>query len=189
MPKPHQHDLDLNPPSKAGMRSRLWICSTALALPLPACATAEEVPPPAATPSAPVATRSPAGDPGPAVETPAPEPTLTFKNSRDLAILLEGPATGRSVGRFASRNEGVAVEFDAHVVAVTGSTVRLEYGDHDAARRTGPVFELRDVAPAVLGIEGELAEDDDVRLVARVTSYESESRLLLLDPVSLTRRS
>lgn len=183
------------------MRSCLRACPAVLLLallPVSACSGSDGEAPPARSGSADVVTDEPSEPPeqpeqpepsGPSIPSlPEGEQALTFENSRDLAILLEGPETGRSVGRFASRNEGAAIELDAHVVAVTADAVLLEYGDHDAARRTGPVFEVEVVEPAALGLEGDLVEDDDVRLVARVGSYEPDVKRLLLDPVSITRR-
>ena len=167
------------------MRSRLWICSTVLLLPLAACTGSTDPTDPSGEPEpdAPssVQTATPSEDATPVTETPEPEPVLTFKNSRDLAILLAGPSSGPSVARFTRRYEGQLIEFDATVSALAddGSPdVLVTYGDHGTTKQSGPTFRLQDVGgpgPSV---------GDDIRVVARVESYDQRARLLVLDPVS-----
>lgn len=75
---------------------------------------------------------------------------LTVQNNADLAALLSGPSTGKSVEAFSEKYRVTTVEFDGFVSDVYinprdhngASTIDVMAGDASDLTHTGPVFQL-----------------------------------------------
>ena len=75
---------------------------------------------------------------------------LTIENNAELASLLSGPATGKTVNAFSDKYVGQVVEFDGFVSDVYinprehngESTINVRAGDAKDGKHTGPVFQL-----------------------------------------------
>lgn len=75
---------------------------------------------------------------------------LTVENNAELAALLSGPATGKSVDAFSEKYRVQVIQFDGFVADVYinprehngESTITVMAGDASASRHTGPAFEL-----------------------------------------------
>lgn len=128
---------------------------------------------------------------------PATEEILTVENSTDLAALLTGPSDGASVEQFAQTYAGRLIEFDGSIGAIaphgdynTRYDILVVFGDYSETHSSGgPSFQFRDVnTVSDLHYEGENIPDtigvgQNVRIVARVGSFEPDSTLFLLEPV------
>lgn len=138
-------------------------------------------------------------------EAPAPAPTdepLTVESSPEFAsLLLLGDYCDADIAAFAETNGGRTISFDGNIGALannSGSSTRYDIllgaGDYDENAQLGPAFQFRDVnITSDLGLTGSnipdsLAIGDNIRVTAIVDSYEENSCLLLLDPVSTEYR-
>ncbi|WP_170977745.1 DUF4839 domain-containing protein [Blastococcus sp. CCUG 61487] len=130
--------------------------------------------------------------------TPAPEATLTVENNADLAALvaLRDPGAAE-VGEFAAKYRGRTIEFDGNITALanhgsytTRYDLLINTGDYSTTSSLGPSFKFEDVnitndlhltgpdIPDAIGV------GDNLRIIARVVEYNSNSQLFLLKPVS-----
>lgn len=129
---------------------------------------------------------------------PTTDEILTAENNADLAALLSGPSDGAPVEQFADTYEGRLIEFDGSIGAMaqhgdynTRYDILIASGDYSETQSFGgPSFQFRDVnTTSDLHYEGENVPDtigvgQNVRIVARVGSFEPDSMLFLLEPVS-----
>ncbi len=133
---------------------------------------------------------------------PEPEPeseqVLTAENNEDLAALLVLRDPGDpSVAVFASEYAGRNIMFEASIDSMDyhgGYTSRYDMlitaGQFSEDSAAGPSFQFEDVGIADLHlVDSEDVEyigvRDNVRVVARVESFDDSADLLLLEPVSV----
>jgi hypothetical protein len=137
-----------------------------------------------------------------ATSQPAPteskdEQTLTVKNNKDLAALLQVKDPGDpSVAAFANKYDGRTIEFDGNIAWVgphgnykTREDVLIFAGDYNANYSIGPQFELSSVSTLNVpgqGYVGERYVGENIRIKATVSEYESLPQLFQLDPFSVT---
>jgi hypothetical protein len=130
----------------------------------------------------------------PTTSTPPVQETLTVENSPDLAALLTGTDCGGTVASFVEKYRGRTIEFDGNIANVAnhdGATTRYDFlvyaGDYSEVTATGPNLQFRDVSGLdmnLTGGDGNIEMGDDLRFVAEVEDFDSDSCLLLLTPVS-----
>ena len=130
----------------------------------------------------------------PTTTTPPAQETLTVDNSPDLAALLTGSDCGATVASFVEEYRGRTIEFDGNVANVAnhdGAETRYDFlvyaGDYSEVTATGPNLVFRDVSGLdmnLTGGDGSISTGDNLRFVAGVEDFDSDSCLLLLSPVS-----
>lgn len=122
---------------------------------------------------------------------------LTVDNCPELAAMLSNPADiDESYEAFAKKYKGRKIEFDGRIdyCELHGTyTTRYDYlvsaGDYDPNTMVGPYFKFEDVNYFDLGTDLEtVSVGMNVRIVAKVESYDIDSGLFFLDPVSVTGR-
>lgn len=131
----------------------------------------------------------------PVVEDPEPVENLTVENCPDLASLLALRDPGDpSVSEFASKYYGQIIEFDGCVMNMQNNgnyttrwNVLLGAGDYDENSALGPNFRLTDVNFYDMNVTGgdSLYAGLNVRVVAEVGNYNSNSQLFELDIVGI----
>lgn len=135
----------------------------------------------------------------PETTVPAAQPALTAKSNADLAALLAGTDTcGESIGAFAAKYRGQAIEFDGSVSAMnnhadydTRYDILVSYGDFSETKSYGgPSFQFRDVGISDLHLAGSdsIGVGANVHVVAKVGEFVENQCLFLLDPVTTTVR-
>lgn len=124
--------------------------------------------------------------------------TLTVENSADLAALLRELEPGSSaVEDFATNNDDAFLEFDANIAYMSqhgGYETRFDLlikpGDYSETSQSGPNFQFEDVnlvsdlklnGP---GVPDSIGAGQNVRIIARVESYNPTQELFFLEPVS-----
>lgn len=126
---------------------------------------------------------------------------LTVENCNDLKLILSNKAEiDPSYSSFASKYSGQIIEFDGRIDYVvyyktdkTRYDILVTAGDYNAESQIGPVFKFQDVNASNLGLNTLFLEDEiwvgrNVKIVAKVKSFDSRSGLFLLTPVSVTGR-
>ena len=122
---------------------------------------------------------------------------LTTANSDELAALLAVPDyCDGSIGTFAATYEGMTIQFDGSIAAVsnhegfdTRYDILLAPGDKGPESALGPAFQFQDVGILDLAFTGPNVPDavgtgDLLRLTAQVVEFNQTQCLFLLDPVS-----
>ena len=149
-------------------------------------------------------------EPVPAEETSESEPaptesakveTLTIENNADLAALLAASDYYDKAEEFASQYEGQLIEFDANIALMaphedskTRNDMLIYVGDYSETDQIGPSFKYDDVNVALdLGLTGSNIPDsigtgDNIRVVARVEDFNSDTGLFFLEPVATEMR-
>lgn len=127
----------------------------------------------------------------------AKEENLTIDNCPELAAMLANKADlDPSYAEFAKNHSGQKIEFDGRIdfYANHGKyKTRYDYlvgaGDYDPDHQTGPSFKFNDVNYYDLNTDLETVKvGQNVHIIAVVESYDSNSGLFFLDPVSITGR-
>lgn len=140
-------------------------------------------------------------DPNEESTSEADSEILTIDNCADLAALLSIKDPGDpSVSLFAEKYTGKTIEFDGNVMSAfphgdydTRFDILLGAGDYDENSATGPNFQFSDVGAYDLGVDIFSIEDyikvgTNLRIVAKVGSYDANSQLFSLDPISVKIR-
>ena len=126
-----------------------------------------------------------------------PEPNLTVENCPELAAILSNKAEiDDSYSAFASKYRGRIIEFDGRIdyCAKHGDyNTRFDYlvsaGDYDPDHQIGPSFKFEDVNYYDLNTDLDTVSVGlNVRIVAEVVSFDSNTGLFYLEPVSVTGR-
>ena len=126
-----------------------------------------------------------------------PEPNLTVDNCPELAAILSNKAEiDDSYSAFATKYKGRVIEFDGRIDYCTKHEdykTRFDYlvsaGDYDPDHQIGPSFKFENVAYYDLNTNLDTVSVGlNVRIVAEVVSFDSNSGLFYLDPVSVTGR-
>lgn len=127
---------------------------------------------------------------------------LSVDNSPELATILGlGDYCSDEIASFAQTYEGRVIVFEGNIGAIAnsgGSSTRFDIllgaGDYDENSQMGPAFQFKDVnIVSDLGLTGPgvpdaVAVGDNVLITAEIDSYEEDSCLFLLDPVSTQYR-
>ncbi len=128
----------------------------------------------------------------------ATEEILTAGNNEDLAALLTvSDPGGAAVAAFAAHYQGRVISFDGNIAYManhgdyeTRYDILIGAGDFSETTMTGPNFQFRDVNTTYdLHLKGSNVPDfigrgDNLRVVAEVVDYDSNSQLFFLEPVS-----
>ncbi len=126
-----------------------------------------------------------------------PEPNLTVDNCPELAAMLSNKAEiDDSYFAFATKYKGRVIEFDGRIDYCTKHgdfNTRFDYlvsaGDYDPDHQIGPSFKFENVAYYDLNTDLDTVSVGlNVRIVAEVVSFDSNSGLFYLAPVSVTGR-
>ena len=127
--------------------------------------------------------------------TPEPAENLTAENCPDLAALLALRDPGDpSVAAFASKYYGQVIEFDGCVNSIQNHgdytsrwDVLIASGDYDENSVMGPNFHLTNVNFNDMNVTGgdSVYSGLNVRVVAEVGNYDSNSQLLELQIISI----
>lgn len=126
-----------------------------------------------------------------------PEPNLTVENCPELAAILSNKAEiDDSYSAFATKYKGRIIEFDGRIDYCTkheNYNTRFDYlvsaGDYDPDHQIGPSFKFENVAYYDLNTNLDTVSVGlNVHIVAEVVSFDSNSGLFYLDPVSVTGR-
>lgn len=126
---------------------------------------------------------------------PVAEEILTEENNEDLAALLavEDYDLSEEVAR---KYEGKLIEFDGNIAYManhddydTRYDMLITAGDYSETTQTGPSFKFEDVNAFDLNLTGSNKPDyvgmgDNLRVIARVGEFNSDTGIFLLDPVS-----
>lgn len=130
-------------------------------------------------------------------ETEVVEENLTIDNCPELATMLSNKADmDSSYADFATKYQGRTIEFDGstdYCTAHEGYTTRFDYllsvGDYNPDHATGPSFKFNNVNINDLHTDMDtVGAGLNVHIIATVESYDSNSGLFYLDPVSVTKR-
>lgn len=126
---------------------------------------------------------------------------LTIDNCEELANMLSKKAEiDESYSSFASKYVGRTIEFDGRIDYVanhgnydTRYDILVSAGDYDPDHQIGPTFKFEDVAAYdldldTLFLENKIKVGKNVRIVADVEKFNSDTGLFFLDPVSVTER-
>lgn len=126
-----------------------------------------------------------------------PEPNLTVDNCPELADILSNKAEiDDSYSAFATKYKGRVIEFDGRIdycAKHEDYNTRFDYlvsaGDYDPDHQIGPSFKFENVAYYDLNTNLDTVSVGlNVHIVAEVVSFDSNSGLFYLDPVSVTGR-
>lgn len=126
-----------------------------------------------------------------------PEPNLTVENCPELAAILSNKAEiDASYSAFASKYKGRIIEFDGRIdysAKHENFKTRFDYlmsaGDYDPDHQIGPSFKFEDVSYSDLHTDLDTVSVGlNVRIVAKVVSFNSNTGLFYLEPVSVTGR-
>lgn len=134
-------------------------------------------------------------------EESALDEVLTIDNCEELANILSNKSEiHESYSSFASKYSERIIEFDGRINYIvnhdnynTRYDILLSAGDYDANHQIGPTFKFENVAAYDLDLDTLFLEDKiqigkNVRVVAKVIKFDSNSGLFFLDPVSVTER-
>lgn len=122
---------------------------------------------------------------------------LTVDNCPELAAMLSNKAEiDASYSAFATKYEGRIIEFDGRIDYCTkhgNYNTRFDYlvsaGNYNPDSQIGPSFKFEDVNYYDLNTDLDTVSVGlNVRIVAEVVSFDSNSGLFYLDPVSVTSR-
>ena len=126
---------------------------------------------------------------------------LTVENCEDLANILAMKAEiDDAYANFASEYKSKTIEFDGRIDYVvnhddydTRYDILVSAGDYNPDMQIGPTFKFEDVAAYDLNLQTLFLEEEinvgkNVRITAEVESFNSDTGIFLLDPVSVVAR-
>ena len=126
---------------------------------------------------------------------------LTVDNCQELQAILSNKAEiDESYSNFAEKYKKRTIEFNGRIDYVvnhgnytTRFDILVSAGDYDANHQIGPTFKFEDVGASNLGLNTMYLEDEikvgmNVKIVAEVVKFDSNSGLFFLEPVSVTKR-
>lgn len=126
---------------------------------------------------------------------------LTVENCEDLANILAMKAEiDNAYANFASEYKDMTIEFDGRIDYVanhddydTRYDILVSAGDYDPDSQIGPTFKFEDVAAYDLNLQTLFLEEEinvgkNVRITAEVVSFNSDTGIFLLDPISVVER-
>lgn len=130
------------------------------------------------------------------IESEAKE-NLTVDNCPELASMLSNKAEiDPSYSDFATKYKGRTIEFDGRIDYCThyeNYDTRFDYlvssGDYDPDHQIGPSFKFKNVSYYDLHTDMDTVSVGwNVHIIAKVESFDANSGLFYLDPVSVTKR-
>lgn len=130
------------------------------------------------------------------IESEAKE-NLTVDNCPELASMLSNKAEiDPSYSDFATKYKGRTIEFDGRIDYCThyeNYDTRFDYlvssGDYDPDHQIGPSFKFENVSYYDLHTDmNTVSVGWNVHIIAKVESFDANSGLFYLDPVSVTKR-
>ena len=130
-------------------------------------------------------------------EEEIPEEKLTVDNCPELAAILSNKAEmDPSYSDFASKYKGRTIEFNGRIDYCShykNYDTRFDYlvsaGDYDPDHQVGPSFKFENVNYSDLHTNmGTVSVGLNVRIIAEVRSYDSNSGLFYLKPISVNKR-
>lgn len=130
-------------------------------------------------------------------EADSPAENLTIDNCPELAAILSNKAEiDESYSSFASKYKGRIIEFDGRIDYCTKHedyNTRFDYlvsaGDYEPNHQIGPTFKFEDVNYYDLNTNLDTVSVGlNVRITAKVVSFDSNSGLFYLEPVSVEGR-
>lgn len=130
------------------------------------------------------------------IESEAKE-NLTVDNCLELASMLSNKAEiDPSYSDFATKYKGRTIEFDGRIDYCThyeNYDTRFDYlvssGDYDPDHQIGPSFKFENVSYYDLHTDMDTVSVGwNVHIIAKVESFDANSGLFYLDPVSVTKR-
>lgn len=126
---------------------------------------------------------------------------LTINNCEELANMLSNKADiDDSYSSFASKYQGRIIKFDGNIAHLmkhenykTRYDILVYAGDFSYDSVRGPSFKFENVNTSdldldTLYLESQIEVGKNVRIVAKVDEFDSNSGLFYLDPVSVTER-
>lgn len=126
---------------------------------------------------------------------------LTIDNCEELAnILLTNSDIYEEYANFASKYKGRTIEFDGRIDDImkykdydTRYNILVGVGDYDPNSGIGPAFQFKNVAAHDLNLDTLFLEEKikvgkNVRIVAEVEEFNSDTGLFYLDPISVKDR-
>lgn len=126
---------------------------------------------------------------------------LTVENCAELANILSlKTENDYTYVDFAKKYKGKIIQFDGRIDYIvnhgnytTRYDILVSAGDYDPDTQTGPTFKFKDVNTTDLGLntlflEEEIAIGDNVLITAKVVSYNYDTGIFLLDPISVVDR-
>ena len=130
-------------------------------------------------------------------EEEIPEEKLTVDNCPELAAILSNKAEmDPSYSDFASKYKGRTIEFNGRIDYCShykNYDTRFDYlvsaGDYDPDHQVGPSFKFENVNYSDLHTNMDTVSVGlNVRIIAEVRSYDSNSGLFYLKPISVNKR-
>lgn len=126
---------------------------------------------------------------------------LTVENCEDLANILSLKSEiDPAYADFADKYKGMTIEFDGRIDYVanhdnydTRYDILLSAGDYDSDTQIGPTFKFENVAAYQLNLQTMFLEEEitvgkNVRITAIVVSFNSDTGIFLLEPISVVAR-
>lgn len=120
----------------------------------------------------------------------------TVNSCKDLAKILSMKETlAPEYSDFATKYRGTVIEFDANVAYLnkhgsynTRYDLLIFAGNYDPNHQIGPNFHFENVSMSDMNADDTIRVGDNVRIIAKVVKFDSNSELFYLDPVSVTHR-
>lgn len=120
----------------------------------------------------------------------------TVNSCKDLAKILSMKETlAPEYSDFATKYRGAVIEFDANVAYLnkhgsynTRYDLLIFAGNYDPNHQIGPNFHFENVSMSDMNADDTIRVGDNVRIIAKVVKFDSNSELFYLDPVSVTHR-
>ena len=129
------------------------------------------------------------------------EEVLNTDNCQELVAILSNKAEiDESYSNFAEKNKGRIIEFDGRIDYIvnhgdydTRYDILVSAGDYDPDHQIGPTFKFENVGVYDLNLDTLYLEDEikvgkNVRIVAKVIKFDSNSGLFFLDSMSVIDR-
>lgn len=130
-----------------------------------------------------------------------PEEHITILNNSEFAeILVCASNSDDKIAEFVQEHKGEIIEFDANIAYVTNHgdyTTRYDIliysGDYSETTSYGPSFRFSDVNTTNLGISdlylpSYVSVGSNVHVIAEIKSFDENTLLLELNPISVTER-
>lgn len=126
---------------------------------------------------------------------------LTVENCEELLSILSNKSEyDSSYTAFAEKYKGMTIAFDGRIDYITKHgkydtrfDILVSAGDYDPDSQVGPIFKFEDVNAYDLGLDTLYLTDElnvgmNVRIVAKVGSFNVNSYLFFIEPVSVSER-
>ena len=126
---------------------------------------------------------------------------LTIKNCEALARILSLKSDHDDLYTdFAHEYKGMTIEFDGRIDYLTNHNdyktrydILVSAGDYDPDTQNGPTFKFEDVAAfdlnlQTLYLEDEISVGKNVRITAKVGTYNNDTGIFMLEPISIVAR-